>query len=193
LGYLLAVGNLAGRPGPSLANMNEFWASLTPQLGPLLVTTVGLIAALVVKSGRRRRLDNLKAAADTLRQLEATEHRTAVTAYMDRQSSALSRQIDPLFIWVGLSALVVIGAGVLLGLFIGLPPIDLEEFSTLVPAVVILVLGTVVGSIASWWQHLHAKRLERKAQERKAQVRAAHARVTKPQRRLFRPARSRAG
>jgi hypothetical protein len=103
---------------------------VVPQLGPLLVATVGLIAALAVKSGRRRRLDNLKAAAETLVQLTEPEHQAAVKPYMNRQSSALSRQVDPQYTWIGLGLLGSIAAGFALATLDTQSPGSNSEFFT---------------------------------------------------------------
>jgi hypothetical protein len=145
-----------------------------------LVATVGLIAAIAVKSGRRRRLDNLKAAAETLAQLTETQHQNAVRSCMDKQSAALSRQLDPQQTWVVLTVGVIVCSVVVLGFSLGkdLDPTALGDFSTLVPAVVVLLLGTIVGAGSSAWQIFTTRKSDRIAGERFGRQRAEAAEET---------------
>jgi cellobiose-specific phosphotransferase system component IIC len=131
--------------------VDSFWQSLVPQLGPLLVATIGLIAALAVKSGRRRRLDNLKAGAETLAHLTETKHQDAVKNYMDKQSAALGRQLDPRQTWIVIAVIVIISSSVALiwsiTLDISSNPAVLREFASLIPTFAAVLIGLVVSAI----------------------------------------------
>lgn len=74
--------------------MKELLPSLIGQVVPLLIAIFGLLAGIVVKSGSRRRLDNLKAGAETLEAVTDPEDEAAVRKYMNKQRAALTRTVD---------------------------------------------------------------------------------------------------
>lgn len=94
-------------PGSSLLNMEELLPSLIGQVVPLLIAIFGLLAGIVVKSGSRRRLDNLKAGAETLKAVTDPRDEDAVRKYMEKQRVALTRTVDFRMWYLGSVALAV--------------------------------------------------------------------------------------
>nr|WP_181716144.1 hypothetical protein [Cryobacterium sp.] len=94
--------------------MDAFWGVVVPQFGPVLVALIGLLAGVAVKSGRRGRLDNLKAGAETLALLTEPKDQAAVKTYMAAQSAGLIRKSDSQFFYMGLLIVVtIVGAPLL--------------------------------------------------------------------------------
>jgi hypothetical protein len=121
--------------------MKELAPLLIGQVVPLLNAIFGLLAGIVVKSGKRRRLDNLKAGAETLKSV--TDHRdaAAVRKYMDEQRVALSRTVDLRTWFLGSVALVVYVSLPLIPKIVA-PGSDLWGYYA-APIVTLIVLGVV--------------------------------------------------
>lgn len=127
--------------------MDAFWGVVVPQLGPILVALIGLLAGVAVKSGRRRRLDNLRAGAETLALLTEPRDQAAVKTYMAAQSAGLIRKTDPQFFYMGLLLVVTIVGAPLLRTY--LHPEEPLEFGPLGLGVgVLLLTGLVARFIA---------------------------------------------